>query len=112
MYLVDELLDDRFLLLEKPPQFLNLLSLRLDIQIVGLLFHEGMGALLPAALFGLEPFLPPVTFEHALLEEGFLGLVFYHFSALAVEVCGVTVVASPHFEGRMSPTLSVEFLEF
>lgn len=71
-----------------------------------------MRALLPAALLRLQPFLPPVSFEHALLEEGFLGLVLYHLSALAVEVCGVAVVASADFEGRVSPALSVEFLKF
>lgn len=70
-----------------------------------------MRALLPAALFGLQPLLSPVAFEHALLEEGLLRLVFHHFSALAVEVGGVAIVASANFEGRMSSALSVQFLQ-
>lgn len=111
MDLVDELLDDRFLLLQEPSEFFDLLAFGLDVEIVGLLLHEGICTLLPAALLRLQPLLSPVSFEHALLEEGFLGLVFDHFSALAVEVCGVAVVASADFEGRMSPALSVELLQ-
>lgn len=40
MDLVDELLDNRFLLLQQSPQLFSLLSLGLDVKIVGLLFHE------------------------------------------------------------------------
>ena len=111
MDLVDELLDDRFLLLQEPSEFFDLLAFGLDVEIVGLLLHEGICTLLPAALLRLQPLLSPVSFEHALLEEGFLGLVLDHFSALAVEICGVAVVASADFEGRMSPALSVELLQ-
>ena len=74
MDLVDELLDDRFFLLQQSPQFLHFFSLRLDVEIIGLLLHEGMGALLPAALLGLQPLLSPVAFEHTLLEEGLVGV--------------------------------------
>jgi hypothetical protein len=67
--LVDELLDDGFLLLQQSAQFFHFLALGLDVEIVGFLFHERMCALLATALLGLQPLLAPVALEHALLEE-------------------------------------------
>jgi hypothetical protein len=80
------LLDDGLLLVEESTELLHLFSFRLDVEIMGLLLHQGMGALLSATLLGLQPLLAPVALEHALLEEGLLGAIFHHFSALALEV--------------------------
>lgn len=112
MYLIDELLDDSLLLLQQSPQLLHLLTLGLDVEVIGLLLHERVGALLATALLRLQSLLAPVAFEHALLEEGLLGPVFDQLPTLTVEVSRGTVIApAAYFEGRSRPALTSQLLQ-
>jgi hypothetical protein len=99
VYFVDELFDDSLLLIKKPSQFFHLFSFGLDIELVCLLLHQGMSTLFSRALLGPQPLLPPVTLEHAFLEERLFCSVFYHLSAFAVKVRRHSVITSPDLKG-------------
>lgn len=111
MYFVDELLDDGFLLVEKPTQLLHFFPLRLDVQLVRLLFHQRVSALLPRALLSPQPLLTPVSFEHALLKERLFRPVLYHLSAFAIEVGGDSIIPPADFEGAARLPLPLVLLQ-
>jgi hypothetical protein len=75
MDLVNQLLYDGLLLLQHPSQLLHLVPLRLYVEMVRLVTHERLRALLTTALLSLQTLLLPVSAEQTLLEEALPCLV-------------------------------------
>lgn len=78
MDLIYQLLYYHLLLLQHTLQLLNLLSTRLDVQMVSLITHVRLVALLTTSLLCTQTLVLPVTTEHTLLEERFTSVVALH----------------------------------